>query len=158
MNLGVPPTALKARTGLLTPPGVTAAARVSSAWDRGASYGYGVCGAVVRRDVMWASLSAIPVRCANASGRLPLSCRNLVADPCAPDAGTDGLHGATEREQILAGEVGDEVAADAVDMGRRHPLDLGVAHIGQHQLDASTVPGTGLPCLLYTSDAADDLL
>ena len=59
MNRGVPPTARKARTGLLTPPGVTAAARVSSAWDKGASYGYGVCGAVMRGVVMWASVSAI---------------------------------------------------------------------------------------------------
>ena len=35
MNRGVPPTALKARTGELTPPGVTASARSKSAADRG---------------------------------------------------------------------------------------------------------------------------
>src|ERR1019366_3253213 len=47
MNRGAPPTARKARTGLLTPPGVTATARVSSAWEAGASYGYGVCGEIM---------------------------------------------------------------------------------------------------------------
>src|SRR5450759_344537 len=70
---------------------------------------------------------------------------DLVADPCAPDAGADGFHGTTQAEQVLAGQVADEVAANAVDMGRRHPGDLGVANVGQHQLDASTIPCTGLP-------------
>src|SRR3954470_7231423 len=37
MNLGVPPTARKARTGEFTPPGVTALARANSASDAGAS-------------------------------------------------------------------------------------------------------------------------
>src|SRR5688572_13211470 len=35
MNRGVPPTALKARTGLLTPPGMTCRARSKSFADRG---------------------------------------------------------------------------------------------------------------------------
>src|SRR5450631_1266307 len=48
MNRGVPPTTRKARTGLLTPPGVTATARVSNAWEAGASCGYGVWGVVMR--------------------------------------------------------------------------------------------------------------
>ncbi len=39
MKRGVPPTARKARTGELTPPGVTAKARSNSDWDWGASYG-----------------------------------------------------------------------------------------------------------------------
>jgi hypothetical protein len=39
MKRGVPPTARKARTGELTPPGITARARVMSASDAGASYG-----------------------------------------------------------------------------------------------------------------------
>jgi len=40
MNRGVPPTARKARTGELTPPGVPARARSKSAADPGASAGY----------------------------------------------------------------------------------------------------------------------
>ena len=40
MNRGVPPTARKARTGELTPPGVTAAARSNRAALAGASSGY----------------------------------------------------------------------------------------------------------------------
>ena len=39
MKRGVPPTARKARTGELTPPGVTARARASRAADAGASVG-----------------------------------------------------------------------------------------------------------------------
>ncbi len=39
MNLGVPPTARKARTGELTPPGMTAPARAINASETGASYG-----------------------------------------------------------------------------------------------------------------------
>src|ERR1700716_564849 len=35
MNSGVPPTALKARTGELTPPGMTRHARSYSSWERG---------------------------------------------------------------------------------------------------------------------------
>src|SRR5215207_8256653 len=41
MNRGVPPTARKARTGELTPPGVTCPARSNNCADTGASYGYG---------------------------------------------------------------------------------------------------------------------
>src|SRR5579859_7013281 len=42
MKRGVPPTALKARTGEFTPPGVTTDARSNNAWETGASYGYGL--------------------------------------------------------------------------------------------------------------------
>ena len=58
MNRGVPPTARKARTGELTPPGVTASARRSSASEAGASEGY-AAGApgVVGSPVLMGSLS-----------------------------------------------------------------------------------------------------
>ena len=39
MKRGVPPTARNARTGLFTPPGMTAPARSNSCWEAGASYG-----------------------------------------------------------------------------------------------------------------------
>lgn len=41
MNLGVPPTARKARTGEFTPPGVTRDARSKRVCETLASYGYG---------------------------------------------------------------------------------------------------------------------
>ena len=40
MKRGVPPTARNARTGELTPPGVTRRARSKSACEAGASYGW----------------------------------------------------------------------------------------------------------------------
>src|SRR3954447_24796845 len=60
MNRGVPPTARKARTGELTPPGTMAEARSNRAWETGASSGYGRPSA--RYEVVTAApiLSAAP--------------------------------------------------------------------------------------------------
>src|SRR4051794_27949606 len=54
MNRGVPPTARKARTGELTPPGVTRPARSNSCADTGASYGDGSLPAPPSQACLWA--------------------------------------------------------------------------------------------------------
>jgi hypothetical protein len=54
MNRGVPPTDRNARTGELTPPGVTVVARSNSSRDRGA-------GSAFEFEVRFAGVSAVTV-------------------------------------------------------------------------------------------------
>src|SRR4051812_27818242 len=130
MNLGVPPTARKARTGEFTPPGITSLARARRAADAGAS------GAVwtgtgcelmppvsqPRRDTRRAGWSA-------------------VADVVRVQVVAHDGHGPAERRELLGRHDVDHVVAHALDV---HPGDVphgGEATGGEYELDPSPVVG-----------------
>src|SRR3954454_10973779 len=70
MNRGVPPTALNARTGEFTPPGVTARARANSAADPGVDSGVTRLLSPSRASTTNSDPYVLCVRLVNPSGRV----------------------------------------------------------------------------------------
>ena len=124
MKGGVPPTARKARTGELTPPGVTARARASRAADAGASVG------VVAAVVVSVTGAIIPAASgAAAAGRRESAAGGRSVGPAVGSAApaqqlvgrggvsgvgvADGLHRLAHGRELLGGQDVDEVAPHA---------------------------------------------
>src|SRR6476646_7789495 len=103
MKRGVPPTARKARTGELTPPGVTARARASRAADAGASVGV-VASVVVGCVTLPSSQPPVAPR---SGGVGPAGGRRGVGSAAGVGGGrvggvgvADGLHGLTQGREL----------------------------------------------------------
>src|SRR6476469_8481579 len=115
MKRGVPPTARKARTGELTPPGIPSLARARSAADAGAS------------EAAWPGTGCEPM---TPVSQPPPGARaagsSAVSAPVGVEVVPHDRHGIADRGELRRRHDVDEVVADAL-----HVDSGDVAHCGQ---------------------------